>query len=251
MPRTAPKVRRREMQAHSEHQQDHADFGELGRHFGIRHDAWGKRAHCYAGDQIPNKGRQPQPLGCKTEAKGQDKADRNRGDQGRTMSHYFPFSGPPVLLQRRSTQGQAGPQDFAHLIEPIHGQEIYILQKACRRLASPDGMICHRQPAPACFTAVLVSGFEDTGCQDRLGMQRSGPDVVELMGKARRDHNRLSPRQGRLLAGDPDLSLTLEDGEYLLYGVQIAGAPRSRVRTIARRGSSGRFPSAPRQACGW
>ena len=77
----------REMQPDAEHQQDHADFGQLVGNILVRDEARCERAHQDAGDQITDEGRNLQSLGNDTKAEGQNKADYDRGNKRSVMMH--------------------------------------------------------------------------------------------------------------------------------------------------------------------
>ena len=75
------------MQAHAEHQQDHADFGELIGDALIGNEARREGADGDAGEEIADQRRQPQALGDKAEAEGEHKPENQRRDERGRMRH--------------------------------------------------------------------------------------------------------------------------------------------------------------------
>ena len=80
-------VFQREMQAHAEHQQHHADFSQLVGQFLVSHETGGEGTHADASDQIADQGRQPQFVGQHAEHEGQTKSDGDDIDQVGVMVH--------------------------------------------------------------------------------------------------------------------------------------------------------------------
>ena len=74
-------VRRREMQADAEHQQDDADLRQLACKPGIRHEARRERADRHARHEIADERWQPDLLGDEAEAEGEREAGRDGRDQ--------------------------------------------------------------------------------------------------------------------------------------------------------------------------
>ena len=75
------------MQADSEHQQDHADLGELRRERLVGDETGRGRPGDDAGDQIADERRQPQALREQAQHQGQHEADAEQGDQRGVMGH--------------------------------------------------------------------------------------------------------------------------------------------------------------------
>jgi hypothetical protein len=74
-------VLQREVQADPEHQQDHADLGQLRRQLLVGHIAGGERPDQHAGQQVADEHRQLQPVGDGAEHEGQSQARDDGGDQ--------------------------------------------------------------------------------------------------------------------------------------------------------------------------
>ena len=77
----------RDMQADAEHQQDHADFGELSGDCTVHDDARGKWPDRDAGQQITHQGRQAQSGGEEPASERINKPGRNGFNQGIIMGH--------------------------------------------------------------------------------------------------------------------------------------------------------------------
>jgi hypothetical protein len=75
------------MQAHPEHQQHHANFGQLAGHGGIGHETRGKRANHHARQQITHQRRQPHTRCQKTQHQRQAQRGRNGVDQVQAVRH--------------------------------------------------------------------------------------------------------------------------------------------------------------------
>ena len=71
----------REMQADAEHEEDHADLGQLGGELGIGDDAGGCRPGDDAGDQVADKRRDAQAFGGRAEHERQAEAGNQCRDQ--------------------------------------------------------------------------------------------------------------------------------------------------------------------------
>jgi hypothetical protein len=97
------------MQADAEHEEDDAHLGELARQLAVGDQTEGERAGEDAGDQIPDEGRQPQPVRGEPEDEGEDEGGGDSRDQCRLMRHCSPrltFSGHKrgaALRQARKT----------------------------------------------------------------------------------------------------------------------------------------------------
>ena len=70
-----------EVQADAEHQQDHADFGELRGEAGVADEARREGPDGDAGQQIADDGRDPEQVGHQAEQQGKHKADRQQRDE--------------------------------------------------------------------------------------------------------------------------------------------------------------------------
>ncbi len=81
------KVAEREMQADAEHQQDHADLGELIGDVLVGDKSRRERPDDDAGQQIAHQRRDFQPLRHRTEREGEDEAGHQRGDERCRMGH--------------------------------------------------------------------------------------------------------------------------------------------------------------------
>ena len=75
------------MQADAEHQQDHADFGELQRETGVGDEAGRVRADGDAGEKIADDRRQTEPLGEESESEGKHQGPHDGGDERGVMGH--------------------------------------------------------------------------------------------------------------------------------------------------------------------
>ena len=64
------------MQAHPEHEENDADFGQLAGHFGIGDEPCRIGSEHDPGDEIAEQGRQPQPVGEETEGAGNHESRR-------------------------------------------------------------------------------------------------------------------------------------------------------------------------------
>ena len=73
MPFTASRVSMREMQADPEHQQDHADFRELGGDARVADETRRKGPQGHAGQQIAHDRRQPQRVARNPKAQARTK----------------------------------------------------------------------------------------------------------------------------------------------------------------------------------
>ena len=76
------------MQAHAEHQQDHAELGELRRQFAVGHEAGCERPHHYAGQQVSHQRRHAEAIGYRPEDECKHKTRNDRGDQGGVVMHW-------------------------------------------------------------------------------------------------------------------------------------------------------------------
>ena len=59
------------MDAHTEHQKDHADLGQLGGDVRIGHETRGERADQHAGEEIPDDRRQAKATGDESAHEGE------------------------------------------------------------------------------------------------------------------------------------------------------------------------------------
>ena len=78
------------MQANTEHQENDADFSQLGRQRGIGCKAGRKRPHQYAGNQISDQRRQAEPIREVPAASSQHEADCDRCHQCHILMHALP-----------------------------------------------------------------------------------------------------------------------------------------------------------------
>ena len=83
-------VGEREMQADAEHQQDHADLGELSRHRRIGDEAGRVRAHEDAGQQVADERRKPQLARDESEDEREHEPCRKGCDQRDVVRHATP-----------------------------------------------------------------------------------------------------------------------------------------------------------------
>jgi hypothetical protein len=75
------------MQADAEHEQHHADLGELRCQPGVRHEPRSERPDEHAGEQVAHQRRQAH-AGCQeAEHQGQAQAGGNRRDEGQVVVH--------------------------------------------------------------------------------------------------------------------------------------------------------------------
>jgi hypothetical protein len=84
-------IPQREMQPDTEHQEDHADIGELQRQSRIADEAGRERAYRNAGHQIAGDGRDLQPVRDRAEHECKPDADDDHRDEGR-LSHVLAFA---------------------------------------------------------------------------------------------------------------------------------------------------------------
>ena len=75
------------MQADAEHQQDHADLGELGGEVGVGDEARRERPDGDAGEQVADERRQAHARGEEAEAERQDEADRDQRNELGIVGH--------------------------------------------------------------------------------------------------------------------------------------------------------------------
>jgi hypothetical protein len=80
-------VAQREVQAHAEHQEHHADFGELRRQARVGHEARRERTDHDASQQIAHQRRQMQPCRGKAQDERQSEARRDGGDEREVVFH--------------------------------------------------------------------------------------------------------------------------------------------------------------------
>ena len=78
-------VLEREMQADAEHQQDHADFRQLGGERLVGDEARRERPHRDTRQQIADQGRNPQAMRKRAEHESQHEAGDDGGDEGRVV----------------------------------------------------------------------------------------------------------------------------------------------------------------------
>ncbi len=75
------------MQADAEHQQHHADIGQLQGQIGVGDKTGGERPDHDTGQKIANQRRQLQPMRQRAQHKSQAEADNDHADQGRMEFH--------------------------------------------------------------------------------------------------------------------------------------------------------------------
>ena len=92
-------VAQREVEADAEHQQDHADFGQLRGQRLVGDEARRMGADRNTGDQIADERRHAQPVGDGPEDEGQNQCRDNGRDQGRVVGHEILRR--PVTWNRR------------------------------------------------------------------------------------------------------------------------------------------------------
>ena len=76
-----------EVQAHAEHEQDHADFGALGSDILIGDKAGRERTHENASQQVADDGREPEFLGDESQHQRGGQASRERQNQIQLVWH--------------------------------------------------------------------------------------------------------------------------------------------------------------------
>ena len=94
-------VAQREVQADAEHQQDHADLGQLRRQGLVGDEARGERPDDHARQQVAHQRRQLQPVGQHAEHEGQHEADAEQGDQRGVVRHAGPRPGCGLIFASR------------------------------------------------------------------------------------------------------------------------------------------------------
>ena len=77
----------RELDPDPEHQQDHADLGELAGDLGVRDDARRERAERDAGGDVADDGREPEPLGDQAADEGGNEPDGDGRDENGLVVH--------------------------------------------------------------------------------------------------------------------------------------------------------------------
>jgi hypothetical protein len=99
-------VARREVQAHREQQEDHADVGEFGGERGVGDEAGGEGADRDPGQQVAHERRDPRAVRRHAEGEGEGDADDHGRDQRRVV-HHRPPSGGGAPAPRRAPQACA------------------------------------------------------------------------------------------------------------------------------------------------
>ncbi len=92
-PADGPQIVEREIEADPEHEEDHADLGELGGYRWVSAEPRCERADGDAGGEVPDQWRKPQPGGDEAAEEGRAERDRDREDQA-VRRHR---RGPPAL----------------------------------------------------------------------------------------------------------------------------------------------------------
>jgi hypothetical protein len=93
--------------ADAEHQEDHADLGELAREVGVADEPGGEGPDGDAGEQVADQRRQPQAPREHAEHEGQAEAGREQDEQVGLVFHGHPRNSgatgacvePPLLLE--------------------------------------------------------------------------------------------------------------------------------------------------------
>jgi hypothetical protein len=75
------------VKANPEHEEDHADFGQLLRETGVCDESWRERAYDNACNEVSNKRRQAKPRGNQAEKEGQADAGGYCCDEGGVVMH--------------------------------------------------------------------------------------------------------------------------------------------------------------------
>jgi hypothetical protein len=78
------------MQADAEHQQDHADFRDLGSEVGIGDEARRERPDGDAGDEVAHERRQAHACGEESKSEREDEADGDECDEFGFVGHVAP-----------------------------------------------------------------------------------------------------------------------------------------------------------------
>jgi hypothetical protein len=84
-------VVQRKVQTHAEHQQHHADFGQLSSHGHIGHKTWRERPNEHARQQVTYQRRQFHLGGQKAKDQRQAQASGNQRNQGSGVGHGHKF----------------------------------------------------------------------------------------------------------------------------------------------------------------
>ena len=85
------------MQPDAEHQQDHADLGELAGQVLVGDEAGRERSDRDAGEQIADQGRDPEAVGDRAEQPGEPERDDDGRDQRRVMRHQPASAGAAAI----------------------------------------------------------------------------------------------------------------------------------------------------------
>jgi hypothetical protein len=96
------------VQSHPEHQQHHADLGELPREREVGHEAGGGRTDQHARDEVADQRRQAQPHRDEAEQQRDAEGGRQRGDQRDVVAHDEPCTAAPPARH----SGASNPQAF-------------------------------------------------------------------------------------------------------------------------------------------
>ena len=98
------------MQAHAEHQEHHADFGELLRDDAVDVGKKREEAHGHARDDVAHKRGGLQEALCKPpEDKREPEARHERGDDGKLIGQGFFSSGLSCLILLLRSAARDGP----------------------------------------------------------------------------------------------------------------------------------------------
>ena len=111
----------RELDADAEHQQDHADLGELECDFGVRGEAWRERPDHDSGEQIPDDRRETETSRDERPDQGRGQSDRDRRDEGGLVGHGRVLGGDPMVIDARARLTGRPRLDVAACDDQEHG----------------------------------------------------------------------------------------------------------------------------------
>ena len=94
-------VPHRQVQAHAEHEQHHADLGQLARERHVGHEPRRVRADEDPGHEVAHDGRELRARGRHAQDHGEAQAGGDRGDQGDVVGHGPILARAPGPIQRR------------------------------------------------------------------------------------------------------------------------------------------------------
>ena len=109
------------MEPHPEHQQDHAEFGELGRDLAVGDIPRSKGPDQDAGEQVARDRRDLQPVRQSPHGEGRHKAGDDRGDERRMVEHGVTVGRTnPAFNARKDEKGRG---DGGETSGQRHGRE--------------------------------------------------------------------------------------------------------------------------------